>query len=318
MVPLTDLTPSSDVTELLAQLSASSPLPDRVQKSAARLLHRLTSPVQIGICGPRGDDIAKKLLDGSNDAPEDLAFKRVSATDYADIDIALWCTSTFDDTEFAQWNQAPDVLKDHSFLVGLQGLELDPSWTDIMQDVAAEWFHSFVAVEVQNGDLGLEELRGLITNRVNAGRRADLDHATLFVERHKAHLVSKPAQAPLRQVLAAADHERSEQSGQSDTLQSALRYLEETAKTLSGVATDDEADASRDVLSVCAETAENLVEVMIDAEFSNADHRSLGEDILTAADEVVLMSMEENLSSAVDAVTVLLQIRKDLSQRIAA
>lgn len=319
---LTDLAPSDDLAVSLAQLAGSPDLSQRAQRTADRLLRRLTNPVQVGLFGPLGDEIGAQLMGACETLLDDVACKRAATVsgsdDFRDIDIGLWCTSHFDESEDAQWNMSPDALKDHSFLVGLTEADPDPAWLDAMQDIAGEQFFTFVPVHIRGEIPDVGTLRDSIAKRVASGRLADHDQATLFVQTHKAHLSPVSPTAAVSAVRSTAPQVPSEPTSADARFEKALKDLEETADRLGGVSMANEDEACAEILSICSDTAEALADTIGAADASDLDHRALAEDILAASDELILMSLEENVASAVDAVTVLFQIRKDLSQRMAA
>ena len=232
--------------------------------------------------------------------------------------MGLWCTWQFEQAEEAQWSLSPDVLKDHSFIVGLHQGAADPAWQDDMQAVAQDMFVGFEPVQVEGDGLDLTPLANRIAQRVDAGREADQDHAALFAQTHHAHVPSQTPPTPKQRCRDTLDAVPIARAEPHESFAKALGHLQDSARKLSTVPVQDEKDTCRGVLEICSETAETLTGVISTDRSQTPDNRALVEDILTAADEVILMSLEETIGSATDAVTVLLQIRKDLCQRVAA
>ena len=100
----------------------------------------------------------------------------------------------------------------------------------------------------------------------------------------------------------------------SSVLDLAEDFFNEHARALADMAAND-ADTPSAVLQSCSEAIEQLGELL---ETSGNDDPELQEDVQQASDDIVLMSLEDSADSAVDAVTLLLQLRRDVLLKRAA
>ncbi|WP_195818948.1 hypothetical protein [Roseobacter sp. MH60115] len=240
-------------------------------------------------------------------------------------DIALWCTQCFSQEEAALWAQASDHLKDHSFLVltkadALAGAGTLHARVAALQAVAAEEFHSFFPTstfhahkalragqevsEVQLAASGVLALRQSVSGLVASGQRADLDSALLFLQRHEPRDLVLPA--------SAAARGKSKTTAQMQPYEKALNLLR--SRTCDLATATAEADT---VLETCGTLAEDLVELAAEQTQSDASFDAWRNDLYEASDKVMLMGLENDLRSAADAATVILQLKRDLEARVA-
>lgn len=238
-------------------------------------------------------------------------------------DIALWCTQCFSQEEAALWAQASDHLKDHSFLVltkadALAGAGTLHARVAALQAVAAEEFHSFFPTstfhahkalragqevsEAQLAASGVLALRQSVSGLVVSGQRADLDSALLFLQRHE----------PRDPVLPAPARGKSKTSAQMQPYEKALNLLR--SRTCDLATATAEADT---VLETCGTLAEDMVELAAEQTQSDASFDAWRNDLYEASDKVMLMGLENDLRSAADAATVILQLKRDLEARAA-
>jgi len=256
--------------------------------------------------------------------------KTVCQQKFRGIDIALWCTRHFDDTEFALWDMVPNTLKDHSFLVALSESSAVPSTPDGRLDaIAEEQFSAFITIHPDHGEKAADALRQLLAQRVAHGRLADLDHAAMFLETHKSDLSEAISEgsvldAPTEVQTKVPQRPKvdtevvSTSDGSLDGFDEAARYLQLRANLLAAACRDDDTDMCTLVLTHCGETAETLAEIIAQGSADTEALRAFRDDLLMAVDGVVLMSLEDSTASAVDAVTVLLQLKKDLNMHLVA
>jgi hypothetical protein len=245
-----------------------------------------------------------------------------AALDFADI--VLWCTDAFGSEEASLWAAASDALKDHSFLVltkadvlAEQGLLAER--INALQDVVAEEFHSLLptttaqvlqhqsqntaTTDAQFAASGLKALVEPVHGIVSAGQRADLDSALLFLERQG--LTDMPAMPSPAAASGPAIIDAIPFRAARDTIMARAYDLAELGF--------DEAEGDMsEVLELCGTISEELVEVM---GTQAQTYPQLGHWCIAfqdAGDKVMLMTLENDLRSAADAVTILLQLRRDL------
>ncbi|MGC3937436.1 hypothetical protein ACOTTU_06480 [Roseobacter sp. EG26] len=253
-------------------------------------------------------------------APQDMDdFAATAAWAMSRADIVLWCTSEFGPTEANIWADASDHLKDHSFLVltkadRLAGQGQLNHVISALQYIAAEEFHSFFptstlqahATLTRTGGIpddqmaasGIKALKDTLLRLAMSGRRADLDSALLFLERYGAD-TSAPE---------TAKDEAS--SPQRQTYQKALDLLRSRTADISQDAAPDA------VLNCCGALAEDLAELASAETQSAPDFDAWRNDLYEASDKVMLMTLENDLRSAADAATIILQLSRDLQSRV--
>lgn len=247
----------------------------------------------------------------------------------ARADIVLWCTGSFAPEEAALWARACDHTKDHSLLVLTQAdvLAADGTLQDQitrLQAVAAEEFHSFFPVstfhahkalhrsdEIPDAQLaasGVKAVRQTVLHLAASGQRADLDSALLFLQRNEPHQTTAPA--PARR---ASDRTA---TPAAQTYGKALALLRSRMADMSPVHEAATLDVDL-VLSTCGTLTEDLAELAADQTYSDPAFDAWRNDLYEASDKVVLMTLEHDLRSAADATTVILQLKRDLEERVA-
>jgi len=239
-------------------------------------------------------------------------------------DIVLWCTEAFSPDEAALWALAPDALKDHSFLVLTQADRLAEAGVlqdrlSALQDIVAEEFHSLLptttaalladaqedepAPPAQFAASGLKALVDAVAAMVLQGQRADLDSALLLLERNGLLMGDPP-------VGLAPDPKDTPASKEFKTAQ---ETLVERAYDLAELGFDGADDDMSDIFELCGTIAEELVDA-IEAEAARYPHLSAWRDSFQDGnDKIMLMTMENDVRSASDAVTILLQMRRDMA-----
>ncbi len=245
-----------------------------------------------------------------------------AALDVADI--VLWCTQSFDVQEAAVWARARDSLKDHSFLVLTKADMLAQQGAlvpriEALQGVVCDEFHSLFPTatpvvlaqhaqqkavsDAQFAASGLKALVDAVSGIVAAGQRADLDSALLFLERQglaqsQGVIVQDRSVAP--SVINAVPFRAAR-----DTIMARAYDLAELGF--------DEAEGDMsDVLQLCGTISEELVDVMQNQAASYPQLAPFCAAFQDASDKVMLMTLENDTGSAADAVTILLQLRRDL------
>ncbi|MCR8725024.1 hypothetical protein [Frigidibacter sp. ROC022] len=138
-------------------------------------------------------------------AADDTAADQQAAMNWAarQTDIALWCSRAFTSEEAALWASAPEGLRHNSYLVMTRAeAPLAP---------AVDFLGSFTIAPGEDGAAGARTLLAELQRRSDAGRRAYLDHALLFLNRYAPASAGRtPARAP------APAAEAPEQTARSD------------------------------------------------------------------------------------------------------
>lgn len=245
-------------------------------------------------------------------------------------DIVLWCSQTFDSTEQMLWSAARDSLKDHSFLVLTKADQLQMQGVlseriDHLADIVTEEFFRMYPVAtiqaisaqdatgVRDDEIwtasGGRALSEAVLALVETGRRADADNALMFLSRYGATLTGSGAHGPVGKGAGKP-------VGQDETAQvfrQALVFLQERADLMLGVVDDNHPENQARVLDHCLETADKLSQIMMEVEPAGAPLSEIQDDIMECSDMMVLFHLEKTEDAAADAVTLLLQLKKEMS-----
>ena len=273
------------------------------------------------------------------------AMRAVADWAFDRADIVLWCTQGFDAIERALWAVAPDMLKDHSFLVLtradhlLMKGQLQNRLADLSQIVAQE-FHSLypvatlqaISARAGTGQTGQDiwsasggrALHDAVLRLVETGRRADADNALLFLSRYAAatgHAAAHPVPPVVVQGPATAEttaEDATDDLERAQVLAEALAYLQDRADRLLSDLDMAASDDCGHVLAHCLETATTLSDLLGEFAREDAALTGLQDDIQESADMMLLLQLEQSEDAATDAVTLLLQLKKDMADRTVA
>ena len=256
-------------------------------------------------------------------------------------DIILWCTETFDETEARLWAGVPDDIKDHSFLVltmadrqMLRGVlqdridALEPVVSEeflCLYPIATEQAISARAAEAEvNRSLwetsgGKQLFDGLMT-QVENGRTADMDQAQMLLQKFAPSLARKEPDrtANANRAGGLSDAPAAKPRPQTVGLNDALRFLQNQANgMLDSLETGDAAD-SGDILNQCMDVANGLADMLQEMDPSDVVVQEVQSDAQEGAELMLLFQLEKDEDAAVDGVTLLLQLKKEISDKISA
>lgn len=252
-------------------------------------------------------------------------------------DLALWCSTGFDERERALWSAVPERLKDNSFLaltradrLFMRG-ELDGQLSRLAPIVADEFRALFAVATLQaaaarqSGAIrdarlwrssgGMALIEGIETQLAQA-RSADLDHASLLLERFKAPLV----QAAAKGVAAPAGGLRlSPPAGDraDAVIRRALGVLRGCAEELIAAGGTARPDAREHILDRCGATARDLVRLVRQQGEGVGALDALRRDIIEGEQMLAELRLDRGETALEDSLTLLLQMKKDLGERIA-
>lgn len=252
-------------------------------------------------------------------------------------DIVLWCTEVFDPSEQALWAVVPDEIKDHGFLVLtksdrlLMRGELE-NRIAALQTVAAEDFLGLYPVatlsaiaaranadEADDGPWkasGGHALARSVMREVATGRNADAGNALAFLNRFSISGdrpdVENAARTESAPPHAGPDAEAPD--ARDDVVTGALDYLGDRAGDLMLRLPGDGSGLSDLVLEHCVETAAGLSDILARAGQGDPVAAQLTVDATDGMDMLVLLQLERSDEAAEDAVSLLLQLKKELAE----
>ena len=256
------------------------------------------------------------------------------------------------------WSRVPDSLKDHAFLVltkaDLLSAEriLSKRVADL-ETVVAEEFHSMFAVATlqairAHGPQRVDEAMfhasggGALTSEVlrhaERGRRADFDSAHMFLARYQVQPGPRPTVQPpevepeitQKPEAAAPAAEAPEQKATEATdgaapkvanvalFADAVRFLKRRGDSLADTVTSLAAGDTKPLIEQCLDAVEHLTDLFSQDESGCEAADAFIDELAEASDVMVLMQVEDGDAPAADAVTLLLQLRRDMEMQLAA
>lgn len=257
-------------------------------------------------------------------------------------DIVLWCTEEFTTDERALWQSVPDALKDRSCLVLTKADQhikrgtLETVAHELGTFVAEEFFGLFpiaarqaLKARTENTSInashwsssGGQRLIETLTKLIDQGRSEAIDHAQMLIDAYErtnvATAEAKPANATeqliqqpaeTEAILEATDSSEETPTDAAAEYDRALAILEKGADELLDLATETDLE-SEQVISVCTETLNRLSDQLSTTNLSEA----FG-DIQKGQEMVLMCELEGCDDAAADAVTVLLQLKKQFRE----
>lgn len=340
---MSEKTGKSDLCQHLQYLVGSGMLEDGQQRTGESLLTRLTSDIRVVLLGPEGagktylhEVLTAQALPQTTVRIADLS----SGFRFDDAEVCIWCTSGFGPEEAEQWRQAPDRLKDHSFLVAVAAPETAAArhaqaQLNALDDIAMEEFYGLfpIVIGAQVPDVranAVQDLFSEVANLVQLGLAADADNAQMFLEIHQPeNTPERPniAVIPARtqRPLAPEPPPQPADAGMTKVCNAGTEIYRQAHSTLRDNAarlapfTSASADAEfSQILEICQETSEEIVDVFSKTRLDNPEFCILKEEMLSAADKILLMSLEGGVAPAIAATTTILQIKRELEVQIAS
>ncbi|NVK12802.1 MAG: hypothetical protein HWE35_01355 [Rhodobacteraceae bacterium] len=250
----------------------------------------------------------------------------------ASADIILWCSQEFAADEQGLWAAVPDSTKDHSFLVltmadrqVMRGTL--PALIETLEPVAAEEFLGVYPVAAIQGltaraaeapqdglwrSSGGKQLAEDVQRQVDLGRASDVDQAELLIRQFGSTLpaeaaapaVAAPVTAPVSAIAAAP---------QAASLAVALEQLQTGAEAMLAEADAAGGPQAAPVLAQCMEMIRNLSQ-SLDEMPASAAVEAAREAAQDGEEMLMLCQLEQDEDAAVDAVTLLIQLKKELME----
>jgi len=252
-------------------------------------------------------------------------------------DIAIWCSDIFGAEERELWEKVPDALVDHAYLV-LTAADQNRAKT-LRSELSAD-FRDVFSVDCgrltdESGlpdldtplwaEIGGAGLTEQIFRHIEAGQQADTDGALMFLNRYgpkeDAPVAKDPAPTaeatPIKVISTPIQVE--EAVVPIDFYRNGLDLLRIRARELMSVAKDESGPATSAILGECCATIEELSELaMAQVDVDDPRFDALSDTIFEAESLIVLLQLENEAGPAADAVTVLLQLRRDFEACLAA
>lgn len=281
------------------------------------------------------------------------AQKRTSLeTAIARADVMIWCSQDFGSEEQQLWSMVPEHIKDHSILVLtmadrqlMRGVLLD-TIARLEPIVAQEFLGLFPVATIQGitaqtsaqgvnkalwSSSGGKQLTDLIAQQIAQGRTADVDQARMFMGRlatrmpqiseDTRNLSSGEMQAELTPASSPESLDAIEtvtcETETAAILSKAVDLLQQQAEqVLEELGDANELDADQ-VLAVCSDTMVSVTNLLETAEGSDAAAVTIHDDLQEGEEMLMLLQLERGEEAALDAVTLLLQIRKEMIEKLA-
>lgn len=309
---------------------------DRLPSGTVRLVQELPSPVL------RARSYAEVNIPGDN-----VALRHILDWFIETTDVSLWCTQNFDDREAAVWAKVPDGLKDNSFLVLTKAdrLQMKGSLAAQTAHFEATFADQFLGLypvatkqasasratgAVTNPELwtasgGKALLYGL-TRQIDSGKRADLDYADMLLAQIADRMpdglpvassaTSTEADMPPAKPNKPATPDSTSPSPlkHAEALETALRILQDCAEAMDATGAKPNGPAPQSILTKSAETAQALATLLMDVGQEDAALSALREDVLESEQMILLLQLEGTETAATDAVTALLQLKKEVAE----
>jgi hypothetical protein len=268
-------------------------------------------------------------------APDDAtALHRASQWAAKRTDVVLWCSQSFDAQDQHIWAQMPDLIKDHGFLMITKAdiLHTQGQLDRVLARAAAvarDDFNQILAIATPDaiaargadGSVDKDKMRdsggmALITavlKQVASGKQSAMDAADMLLARYPA-AAAAPVATPVITPAAAALPPASRAA-----YQTALDHISGQAAALLQLAQSGDRDMPPKVMALTVEQLLWLCDY-ITHNFRDSDPllQQARATVFDAADLAQLMQMERRDSAAIEAVSLLLQVKRELQANLAA
>lgn len=248
--------------------------------------------------------------------------------------ITIWCSQDFNARESATWAKFSEELKDHSFLALTKADQLQMKGTlhaltaRFEEECAEEFLGLFPiatkqAIAARSGATvdtdrwaasGGKALYESVLNHIDTGRKADLDYVQMLLahvspkETNDTQIASEP---PISEEVAAEVPEIAPMK-RHEALDTALTILQDCADEM--VSTSAATPQPKELLAHSAQAAQALATLLMDARSDDAQINALREDVLESEQVIMLLQLEGTDTAARDAVSALLQLKKEMSE----
>ncbi|MGK7752042.1 MULTISPECIES: GTP-binding protein [unclassified Roseovarius] len=283
--------------------------------------------------------------------------ERLSALEavIARADLVIWCSQDFTEEEQRLWSTVPDHIKDHSVLALTKADQL--LMRDMLNDniarlepiVSDEFLGLFPVATIQgvtaqtgaehvNDPLwaasGGKSLMQLVSRHIRQGRTADIDQARVFLDRLALKMPQdaeqpseipnappKPVGAPETHTARAPQNETPPDGGARDEatiglLSEAVDVLQRHADQMFDALNESEDVDSKKIIDCCSDAIRSVGN-LLGSGTGNAATDALQGDLQDGEEMLMLFQLERGEEAAVDAVALVLQLRKELTGKMA-
>ncbi|SFJ89095.1 hypothetical protein [Jannaschia pohangensis] len=283
--------------------------------------------------------------------PSDEELTRAALWAAKRTDVAIWCTRRYRAPERTIWNAMPEVLKDHAVLLVTHAEEFGDADAraaalEPLEEAVGEDFIAILPIDTpealaargEDGNVDRDRFRAsggqalisTVLREVKTGRQSMLDQAEILLRRNgidparQPHMASEPTMVPTP-LPPIANPAVSKAARPADSLPAELRPSEATRAAFEAAI----ARLSKTGAELVAET--DMVPAAIMKRSVRemqwlSDHLddveapgdpvliSLRDSAMEATDMLQLMQMEKTDSSAVEAISLMIQLRRSLHQ----
>jgi hypothetical protein len=289
---------------------------------------------------------------GSTEPERQSALEAVIAR----ADLIIWCSQDFTREEQRLWSTVPDHIKDHSILALTKADQL--LMRDVLNDniarlepiVTNEFLGLFPIATIQgvtaqtgaenvNDRLwaasGGKSLMQLVSRHIRHGRTADIDQAQVFLDRVALKIpqdaeqppetlkaTPKPVGATETDTAEATQSEATHDEGARDEttiglLSEAVDVLQRHAGQMFDALDESEDVDSAKIIDSCSDAVRS-VSNLLGSGTGDAATDALQSDLQDGEEMLMLFQLERGEDAAVDAVALVLQLRKELAGKMAA
>ena len=250
--------------------------------------------------------------------------------------IVAWASESFGASEQALWRSVPEHVKDHAFLALTMADRHQMKGTLTqriaeLEDIVSEEFYGLYpvatlqALKACTSDddgasrlwalSGGEALCDVIDRQIALGRGEDLDQVAALLEEIVAAVPGQASAAPEPPpVVAEAAGPVASEAGR-DGLRRTLRVLQASAEEmLHGLPASGRPDHAG-VLEQCIATIREMSDLLAEAAQADPAVAALLEDAREGEDMLLLLQLEQSGDAAADAVSLMLQLKKEVSAR---
>ncbi|WP_323771894.1 hypothetical protein [Antarctobacter sp.] len=278
-------------------------------------------PVFLQVTSPAAVLMGRSVLLASTEASaEDLRAGLIWAAPR--VDMALWCTVDWTEAERRIWDAAPDSLRNHAIL-------LTTGVRDIANNLVAHGFEAQFNSAPQTGDAVYTKLTAYLDQTIQEASLHDIHAAQMFLQRYGAP-PARPTptrSAPPTEVEteatviphpAARTVERQVPPEAAGELARLFQAVRTAAGDLMHSVQDGSAGDADTLLARFEEVFETLADRVAGFDTLHETWPDLATQVIEAHDLALLLRIEGGAEQVGDAARLLLQVRYDIEERLAA